>query len=107
MTAHAGRGIRSLHACVSGADDDYIKVHVVQFVHLPPTTYYLTKRLLPDAELLKDVRQHILARTCADDLVEPHARRLEVAEDELFRDPGGGCRVAGGGEMAARFFEKR
>src|SRR5258705_3704575 len=42
-------------------------------------------RLLPDAEALEDVTQHVLAGPAADDFVEMHSRRLEIDQQEFFR----------------------
>jgi hypothetical protein len=59
------------------------------------------RTLLTDAEAFEDVREQIVRRAAADDLVEAVPRRLKIGEDKLLRRLGTRGDV-GGLEMRAR-----
>src|SRR5258705_3482500 len=64
-------------------------------------------RLLPDAEALEDVAQHVLAGPAADDFVETHSRRLQIDQQEFFRHVSRVSCVACRPERSAALVEQR
>jgi len=62
--------MRRLHTRMPSPDHDDVELH---------------RRLFSNAELLKDMPQHVLAGACADDLIESRACRLQVRQEKLLR----------------------
>ena len=62
----------------------------------------LVSRSFPYAEPLEDVREHVLARVRADDLVQAHARCVQIGEHEFLGRAGLGSAAAAPASSASR-----